>query len=328
MPDSAIDVIGQISNQHHAPEAIYLIDGVPTYLWYNGCGPTALAMVLGYYDTHGFDEIFIGSASTQTPAVESAIASTGNYNDYCLPEDYYPNLLADLSELPAGDEHSDNCIADYMLTSRSVYGNYYGWSWSSDIGYAFSNYLDNQTPYSGSWTSVYPDFYTWEQYKAEIDANKPMMALVDTDGNGSTDHFITLVAYKEESGINYYGCYQTWDSNLHWYEYAAIAPGQAWGVYCFFTFLMQSSGLDENLQSKILVYPNPAIDFITIELQDGVSIQKISIYTAEGALVAEKTDCEQQSSMLNISTLNDGCFIIEVLDEQNNLTRKVFIKQH
>ena len=31
-----------------------IIDNVPTYIWHRGCGPTALGMIIGYYDLHDF----------------------------------------------------------------------------------------------------------------------------------------------------------------------------------------------------------------------------------------------------------------------------------
>ena len=39
---------------------------VPSYLWRHGCGPTAVGMVIGYYDILGYDDLIPGSAVTQT----------------------------------------------------------------------------------------------------------------------------------------------------------------------------------------------------------------------------------------------------------------------
>ena len=107
-----------------------VISGVPAYIWHNGCGPTAAGMIVGYWDGQGYDDLVSGDASTQTSSVDDMISSSDNYDDYCVPIDSYPTLLPDLSELPLGDEHPDNCVADYMKTSQSYHSNYYGWSWS------------------------------------------------------------------------------------------------------------------------------------------------------------------------------------------------------
>jgi hypothetical protein len=93
---------------------IRIIDGVPSYNWYRGCGPTALGMVVGYHDLHGFPDLIEGDAETQTDKVNDAIANDQHYNDYSLPLDYSPDLKKDNSEL--GGAHTSNCIADFMYT--------------------------------------------------------------------------------------------------------------------------------------------------------------------------------------------------------------------
>jgi hypothetical protein len=85
-------------------------------------------------DGQGFGDLVPGDAITQTSAVDEMIASEGtasHYSDYSQPVDYYPEMKDDLSEPPSGDEHPDECVADYMKTSQSAYGNYYGWSTST-----------------------------------------------------------------------------------------------------------------------------------------------------------------------------------------------------
>lgn len=122
---------------------------VPAYSWRHGCGPTALGMVIGYYDNLGFSDLVIGDSFSQTRDVNQMIASGGeesspnpsgseeHYEDYASPQDYSPVMLND-SYITAGRiPHSDNCLADFMDTSKSTRGNYYGWSWSSDVGPAF-----------------------------------------------------------------------------------------------------------------------------------------------------------------------------------------------
>jgi len=42
-----------------SPE-VKVIQGVPAYIWSYGCFPTAAAMMLGYWDNHGFPNIYTG----------------------------------------------------------------------------------------------------------------------------------------------------------------------------------------------------------------------------------------------------------------------------
>ncbi len=90
-----------------------VIPGVPAYKWRDGCGPTALGMVIGYYDGNGWPDLVPGDATSQTTEVSQSIAShgtleaPGNYEDYALPMDSSTaTVLADRSAAPAGDEHA------------------------------------------------------------------------------------------------------------------------------------------------------------------------------------------------------------------------------
>jgi Leucine-rich repeat (LRR) protein len=220
----------------------------PAYLWYRGCGPTASGMVIGYWDGHGFDDLVVGSAATQTSAVEAMISSTGNWDDYCLPLDYAPDpIQPDKSEPPVGDEHPDDSVADFMMTSQSSHSNYYGWSWFSDIDDAMEGYVNLVAPhYYANARNVTWGTFTWDTFKAEIDAGRPVSLLVDTNADGGTDHFITAVGYSAEGSPQQYAALNTWDRNVHWYDFARMNSGQWWGIYGATYFKISTSPLVAN----------------------------------------------------------------------------------
>lgn len=326
IPKSNVDVIGHISSNQKDIQAQYVISGVPAYNWRYGCGPTALGMIIGYYDEHSYPDLFIGSSVTQTPAVQQLIASNDHYNDYSLPLDYYPNLISDLSEDPPGDEHSDNCIADFMLTSRSIEGNYYGWSWSSHIAGAYTDYLASVSSYSGQCQLYYFSFFTFSDYMQEIDANRPMMALVDTDGDGFTDHFITLLAYKQEAGIDYYGCYQTWDTNLHWYEFEQIASGQQWGISILYTFQMNFTAIESDQLYTFELYPNPVDENIQICFLDAnMTTCQISIYNASGQIVFDASYENSKDIQIDVSSFEPALYFVQISSQNKLFTQKIII---
>jgi hypothetical protein len=181
-----------------------------------------------------------GSAATQTAAVNAMIADDqgsnscistlfNHYRDYACPIDEAPGpLLTDRSQ--TGGAHTDNCVADFMMTSRSASYNYYGWSWFSDVELAFHNYVDlvmpGADPYSSS--QSFTDF-SWQEYKTEIDARRPLVLLVDSDADGNTDHFITAIGYDDATME--YAAYNTWDLGIHWYKWRPMAPGAGFGIY-------------------------------------------------------------------------------------------------
>ncbi len=226
-------------------KAQVIINSVPAYIWKHGCGPTSVGMIVGYWDGNGFPNLVEGSATTQTADVNDMIASDhgsavcnsaylDHYRDFSCPrDDGSPDVIQDLSEL--GGYHELNCVADFMQTSWSSESNKYGWSWYSDGPPSFIDYIDFIAPeYEGTAQNYAFYTYSWEQYKAQIDAGKPVMLLVDTDGNGGTDHFIVGYAYDDVAMK--YGCRNTWDGNIHWYDWRIISSGSPWGIYGITTF--------------------------------------------------------------------------------------------
>jgi hypothetical protein len=237
IPPQGIDLAGhRLRRKEIQTEKV--IPGVPSYLWRHGSGPTAVGMVLGYYDSHGFPNLIPGNASYQSDTVNLAIASGEHYNDYSLPLDYPPNLLPDKSELPVGDEHPNNCIADYLKTSQSILENYYGGTWNIDVAPGFENYVQSVSNYKALATAYNSSDLMWFTIQNEIDSLRPLVFLVDTDGNGQADHFVTVIGYYSENGINYYGCYNTWDQKIHWYEQRRMEAGKAWGIATIHTFVI------------------------------------------------------------------------------------------
>ena len=93
-----------------------VIEHVPAYIWYNGCGPTSAGMILGYWNwyerQYGYNWVIPVDSEAQTQAVNDTIASPGHIADYAIPHDVFPDMRLDKSESPFGDEHVSNSIAD------------------------------------------------------------------------------------------------------------------------------------------------------------------------------------------------------------------------
>ncbi|HET6474756.1 MAG TPA: hypothetical protein VFH93_01575, partial [Thermoleophilia bacterium] len=162
-----------------------VIAGAPAYLWRDGCAPTSVGMIVGYYDGHGFPDLVDGDASSQgaNPAVSQMIASHGSaeeprhYEDYALPKETGSTVLADKSAAPAGDEHVSDSVADFMHTSWSSDGLAYGWSFTNMAGPAFAAYV--QSRLTGVTANYRRLFYgltlTFSALQQEIDAGRPLV---------------------------------------------------------------------------------------------------------------------------------------------------------
>ncbi|MFW6154252.1 MAG: CARDB domain-containing protein [Planctomycetota bacterium] len=194
-----------------------LLDDVPEYFWYRGCGPTSVGMILGFWDILGYPNYFVGDASTQTDDVNAGIASEGHDDDWVPDPDAPP------------PHHADDSIADFFETSRDPLP--YGWSYLSKADDAFIGYSD-YVGYSAAhaWNEDWGDL-TWADFTSEINAGRPMMFLVDSDGNGETDHFIPIIGYRTDPGQQY-AAYTTWrnDSGIHWFDWQGMSDGDPWGI--------------------------------------------------------------------------------------------------
>jgi hypothetical protein len=237
------------------PIAPVVIGGVPDYTWRHGCGPTALGNVVGYYDGQGYGDLIPGDASTQTAAVDQVIASGGtsaspnppgseqHYEDFARPEDPLPGPLLNDDYITAGrTPHPNDCIADYMDTSKSTRNNRYGWTWDTDVGPSFVDYVNLINPaYSPAFVRYRWGALTWSILTNEIDNGRPMVFLVDRDGDGSTDHFVTVVAY--DTATYQYGFLDTWASTTGIMYESFQGVGNPWGIYSGITFKLAPLGL-------------------------------------------------------------------------------------
>lgn len=255
--------------------ATQTIVGVPGYAWRHGCGPTAVGMVVGYWDTHGYPDLFPGNASFQTAEVSQGIASQGSgvrgggvqrhYEDYSLPMDSSTAMISDSSQTYPVGCHPDDCIADFMHTSWSADGNKYGWSWSSRVIPSFTSYVTLRNPsYAFTCSSYYMSggSLNWTVVTNEIAHNRPMVFLVDSDGDGSTDHFVTVVGYSD-SPTRQYGCLDTWYpyDQVRWCTFQGMSSSYAWGVWGGWSF-----------QPNTAPTPNPII-LSTVIYQAGGAFQ-------------------------------------------------------
>ena len=66
---------------------------------------------------------------------------------------------------------------------------------------------------------------TWELVKAEIDARRPMVLMVDANGDVSPDHLVTVIGYREINGYPEYGCWDTWSTTVvRWQRFGVWRP--------------------------------------------------------------------------------------------------------
>jgi hypothetical protein len=242
-----------------------LLGDVPAYIWHDGCAPTSLGMVLGYYDAHGFPDLIPGDASSQTAnaAVDQAIAShgsasePGHWEDYALPKETSSGVKEDRSELPAGDEHASDSVADFMETSWSAAGLPYGWSYINLVGPAFRDYVALADPSAAAASTDYWYSASWGNrlsfavLQGEIDAGRPMVFYVDCTGDGISDHAITAIGYRETGESAQYAYWDTWDRTVQWSPFREVSSDYKWGVYGGTALSLSSAGETVDLSKPV-----------------------------------------------------------------------------
>jgi hypothetical protein len=83
---------------------------------------------------------------------------------------------------------------------------------------------------------------TWAVLTNEINNNRPMVFLVDTDGDNQTDHFVAVVGY--DAPTNQYGCRDSWlpAGDIRWETFQSMGSYQPWSIWGGWSFQLGSQG--------------------------------------------------------------------------------------
>ena len=198
-----------------------VLDYVPSYNWYHGCSPTASANIIGYWDLHGYDNLFTASEWDNVKLTENVKdhISSPEHNAKYDPKPDNPDLPTP----------PDTSLGDFMHTSEG--GLNMGWTYPSSIDNALRNYPN----YMGyTFTSQYFGA-NWDNYMAEIDAGHPVLLNVDAVGNDSTvDHSMTGIGYEDRGEDSlWYASYNTWHESetIDWYQFRPRSIDYIFGIH-------------------------------------------------------------------------------------------------
>ena len=201
-----------------------VLSNTPDYDWWYGCAPTAAGMIMGYYDTHGYQDLFYNNLVPGGTAEPSTFGG-GPYiaNDTIASQAHIEDYYVAYGETgdPAAGGHSDNCLADFMETSKDSADNsdgattfYYYQSGTrfkpktiEDLGlenksgmYGIKEWVEHngytyETLYNRYIDSVANDTgITFADFKAEIDAGRP--AILHLEG-----HSMVAYGYTEPDTV-------------------------------------------------------------------------------------------------------------------------------
>ncbi len=215
-------------------EGATLLQGVPAYAWYHGCEPTSEGMIMGYWDLHGYPNLFnaTGNSVYLTSSVQDEISSPAH------------NAAYDGTD--TGATVPLTSIADWLGTSKDPLS--FGSSSATNAGAAIVGY----TAFKGYTFQTSNKSYssTWATIVNEVNAGRPILVFVDSDGNGVFDHAIPVFGYDENRNGDgaYYACYNTGgeDETPIWYKFQSyVGGGKPYGVYGSIQIIPESAPVPE-----------------------------------------------------------------------------------
>ncbi len=117
-------------------------------------------------------------------------------------------------------------------------------------------------------------------------------------------------------------------------EYTVEISGTAVGVFVDdptkFNFVVEgeTDGIDEVEPIQIQVFPNPAVNYLTINYEDWQLNSIVQLYTIDSKLMQTQV-IESGSTLVDLSTIEDGSYIVQILDPKGKaiLTDQIVISK-
>jgi len=81
---------------------------------------------------------------------------------------------------------------------------------------------------------------------------------------------------------------------------------------------------DEEFEDNIVLYPNPTKRYLAFKTPPDNKIIEISIYDMTGKIVYKTTE---KDNAIDVSFLNEGVFVLELVSERSPVVRKLFVKK-
>ncbi|MCF7855789.1 MAG: C39 family peptidase [Candidatus Pacebacteria bacterium] len=221
------------------------LPNIADYSWWYGCSPTSVGMAMGFYDRNGYNGMNYGrlipggqaeatghGGISTAPLAEASIASSGHIADFwtgyghsgddplasgrTIPADF--NSLADfMGTSQDSQSNSDGSTTFYYYTNGAptTAQNLFNGGVADKSGlYGIYEYLGYRG-YTPDANNLYNQYiaelgltygFTWEQYKAEIDAGRPV--LIHVEG-----HTMCGIGYNDAT--NQVRLLDTWSGGPH-----------------------------------------------------------------------------------------------------------------
>ncbi|WP_084274316.1 T9SS type A sorting domain-containing protein [Crocinitomix catalasitica] len=213
-----------------------------------------------------------------------------------------------------------------------------------DLSITLSNEIDDIAPYVGINQMSQPGFYgsygvlgfamsgesqiaTFEIYAMEAQLSQMGFAI-----NGGSFAYLNgafpmtiegVIIELDESAADFdmfNGYYLTFKGELSEISISLFESG----IKSLCSELAVDLSIKKEVINKLAVYPNPSHDIVNINADQ--SIQSIQVYNMAGALILSKTIGETNQTILNVSELEQGVYLIETQFDNSVSAINRFVK--
>lgn len=233
--------------------------------------------------------------------------------------------------------HNDPVYAPYTYLRADVYGNYIynngGMYFEDNLSYTGTPiYFDSEIDGNGRLMRLSADYF-------DIDANQNFSITMAPD-NPSADLDIVLLKYNittNNFSVQYSyidgGDYIIEVTDQTDYEFFELIV-ERFDEYVtdtiseqYYLYIDVISGIKENSNSVINIYPNPATDYVVINFDKKQSNISLEIKDLLGKVVYEEINIQDENrKIVNTSNLNDGIYILNLKEKDNLIkTEKLII---
>ena len=151
--------------------------------------------------------------------------------------------------------------------------------------------------------------------------SNPFIAIIDSAGNWSNVKKIEKNGYASIASIE-----ATPNNDFQFVGFEAVIYTEGYNIEYIFYGIAQSESLvtaipDILENNNIIVYPNPATDFLNIQTKK--DIDQIDVYSLSGRLLLSEKD----SRLIDVTTLPDGVYLLKMyLKNSESYMKRILVK--
>ena len=194
------------------------------------------------------------------------------------------------------------------------------------------NLLRKLDPISNTWTEIdlsnFPG--TWLGGLMAIEGDNKLW-ISTSEYNEVDGRMDTGVAVYDGSDWSQYSVSNSELPSDTVYQIAVDDDGTKWiatdqGLAAFNENGLLSTAEHSKLMNDVVLYPNPAQDFITLKLPDGLQNSTVDIFNMQGRTMKSFNIINNNRNQLDVSSLSSGVYFVHIQSDEMRFTKK-FIKQ-